>query len=251
MKIISLAFIVGFAYSVIKFLYSEAKKKSIAPSPELENQQQEQAKAMQKLYEEKKKEYIKYFEIFNKASPLDFGAEESWDALLESGLSMEEILSNIKGACDEIFEARKEYDDCVNTDWSTEGVTNPDEKQFIEDIKKQFDKKYRYNNDYLVSYIEAYKSIISELRRKKATYVMLKERGVNSVELSILEEMFLIDATEMVADLESRLEKGKQKITESNIQSELQNLRNIQEEQLDKIEQLNQKSNVNKGIFGF
>ena len=80
---------------------------------------------------------------------------------------------------------------------------------------------------------------------------MLKERGVNSGELSILEEMFLINATEMVADLESRLEKGKQKITESNIQSELQNLRNIQEEQLDKIEQLNQKSNVNKGIFGF
>ena len=227
--------IIGFCNSL------KARKEYLASLPEREKQQQE-------LYENMKKEYLEYVNVVNKITKDNYNAEDMWDNLISEGNTAESIVAYAKSVYDNVIHIKKEYDEYVDEWWTPEDFEYPGGKEFIIDLKEKFAQKYEFDDNYLMSFYKAYKSIVGDLQIKKERCAVLKERGIEPDELSVAEEAFLIRSKRRIAEMESTIEKAEKQASEKRILSELENLRNMQEEQMEHLARYTNRNSNN--IFG-
>ena len=230
-----IAIIVMFIYLHIVIPYKEGYKGFKGIKEYYEKQTDKQQKQIQNLndeYNKMKQEFIEYFnkscDITNEVQDIDLEAlweqatcdKKIYKQLEKAHLAVEEVKRQYNNA----VKVREEYNSFVNELFSEDVFPERVLNDLI-NIKKKFDKYYKYNENPYISIMWAGRTFVDELQRKQEWYEAMKQRGVDVEPLSIVEEFCLIHIKPQVEEMEKKLEDATKEAKEEAMLSAIEELK--------------------------
>lgn len=194
--------------------------------------QQKQTQTLNDEYEKLRQEFFEYFkricDITQEESNVELDAvwvQATYDKKIFIKLGKARLaVEETKRQYEQISKIKEEYDSFVNDFFDEDGFPEGGLKDMI-NIKKKFEENYKFNENPAISFTEAGRIVVDDLKRKQECYDVMKKRGIDVEPLSVVEEIVLIHLKSRVEEWEKKLENIKREAKEEAMLSAIEDLK--------------------------